>query len=149
MTANPADGAAWIPDWTLGDRLRKVRRHLGISQSEFAVMIEQNPKSYSSWESDQAQPRQLVSVAKRIEIATGVPASWVLGLASNLDTGTDTRRYPTGSSPSTRMLSLVPAPTGGYPAVSGGYASSATRPGYGEAAGSATASVGVNNADAA
>jgi transcriptional regulator with XRE-family HTH domain len=79
MTADPADHA-WLPTWTLGDRLRKIRRELGLSQGEFANRLSQNPKSYSSWESDQAKPRELVAIAQQIENVTGVPAAWVLGL---------------------------------------------------------------------
>lgn len=89
MTADPADFITWTPEWTLGDRLRKIRRRFGISQTEFAEMIGQNPKSYSSWESDQAKPRQLVEVALKISVATGVPTPWVLGISE-----TTTGRLP-------------------------------------------------------
>lgn len=97
MTADPAAADTWTPEWTLGDRLRKIRRHLGVSQIEFAVTIEQNPKSYSSWESDQAQPRQLVAVAKRIEVATGVPAVWLLGIEPTQGRTVITQEYWAGS----------------------------------------------------
>ena len=71
-------------EWTLGDRLRKIRRREGISQGEFAEALGVNRKSIAAWESDINQPRTSVDLAKRIEKTYGVPAVWTLGL----ETGT-------------------------------------------------------------
>ena len=136
MTVSPDAGAKWTPEWTLGERLRKIRRHLGISQSEFAELIEQNPKSYSSWESDQARPRQLIAVAKRIEIATGVGASWTLGLG-DVDipgignggaTGATTVGYPAPSRHLRLASTQVQAMADGYHHVDRSYC--ADRPSF-------------------
>lgn len=69
-----------IPEWTLGDRLRKARRLAQLGQAEFAERLGQNQKTYAAWELDTSHPRNLVAVAKRIEALSGVPAAWLLGI---------------------------------------------------------------------
>lgn len=70
-----------IPEWTFGDRLRKVRRVvLRLNQAEFAAELGTNQKTYAAWELDMTSPRNMVALAKRIEALAGVPASWMLGL---------------------------------------------------------------------
>lgn len=67
--------------WTFGDRIRKIRRTLNIPQGEFADAIGRKRESLSTWESGRVDgPRDVVAVAKRIELAYGVPATWTLGL---------------------------------------------------------------------
>lgn len=75
---------AVVPEWTLGDRFRKVRRMGGLGQAEFAVELGTNQKTYASWEADKSAPRhaQLIAIAKRIELISGISASWVLGVES-------------------------------------------------------------------
>lgn len=68
------------PDWTLGDRLRKARTIARMTQGEFAAAIGVKEGSLAAWETDRAQPRNIVGVAKRIELLTGIPAAWVLDL---------------------------------------------------------------------
>ena len=58
-----------IPEWSLGDRLRKIRRTAGLSQVEFADQLGENQKTYAAWELDTSAPRNVVALAKRIEIA--------------------------------------------------------------------------------
>lgn len=69
-----------VPEWTFADRVRKIRRETGLTQAEFAQAIEAKDKAYGAWESGTNQPTDIVAVAKRIELAFRVPASWVLGL---------------------------------------------------------------------
>ncbi|URC18077.1 helix-turn-helix DNA binding domain protein [Arthrobacter phage Cole] len=38
------------------------------------------PAAYSHWEAGRNTPRNLVTVAQRIEMLTGIPATWTLGL---------------------------------------------------------------------
>lgn len=78
-------GIEYALEWTLGDRLRKARRTTGMTQRQFAEAIQVSAPRYSQWEADLNGPRDLVNVAKRIQLATGVPASWLLGVD---DTGT-------------------------------------------------------------
>lgn len=69
-----------IPEWTFGERVRKARRTLGLSQSEMARMLEVPEKRYSNWESDYNLPRDAPRVSLRIQEVTGFPADWLLGL---------------------------------------------------------------------
>lgn len=81
-TSAAADPAPVIPEWSFGDRLRKVRRLDGASQADFAKRLGTNQKTYAAWELDATSPRNAVALAKRVEAMTGVPASWMLGLNS-------------------------------------------------------------------
>lgn len=88
-------GGPSIPQWTVGDRLRKIRReYLGkMTQHQIAVLLEmRSPEQYSAWESGRTNPphRELQSVARRIELLTGVPAAWVLGVEAPLVSAADT-----------------------------------------------------------
>jgi transcriptional regulator with XRE-family HTH domain len=75
-----ADMAYVVPQWTFGDRVRKARGIAGLDQREFSTLINVKPGTLAQWESDRARPRDIVAVAKRIELAVRVHASWVLGL---------------------------------------------------------------------
>lgn len=78
MTVSVDDGV--VPSWTFGDRIRKARSVAGMDQREFAAAIDVNPSSLAAWETDRATPRDVVAVAKRVEMLTKVPAAWLLGL---------------------------------------------------------------------
>lgn len=80
MTTNPEEVFDSIPMWTLGDRLRKIRTMHGYTQNDFASAVGATKASLAQWETDRARPRDLRSIALRIELATGVPAWWTLGL---------------------------------------------------------------------
>ncbi len=69
-----------IPEWTLADRLRKVRLTTGLQQREFAELLQVTAGSYGGWESGNSRPRDVVALARRVELITGVPASWTLGI---------------------------------------------------------------------
>lgn len=70
-----------IPEWSLADRLRKIRRDVvRADQAQMAAMLGWPKNAYQNWEIGKARPREIVAVAKRIEALTGVPATWVLGL---------------------------------------------------------------------
>ena len=71
------DGA--VPQWTLGDRLRKAREHAGLKQAELAQMIGIARSSVVSYESDRTVPSRPVVLSW--SMATGVPTEWVLGWA--------------------------------------------------------------------
>lgn len=64
--------------WTLGDRLRKIRRGLGMSSREFAESLGVTNSTLAQWETDRSLPRSAVSVAEKIFETYGVPTEWVL-----------------------------------------------------------------------
>jgi transcriptional regulator with XRE-family HTH domain len=66
-----------IPTWTLGDRLRKAREELGMSQQQLADALGVDRKSISSWEVGRHQPRYRDVSA--IAGATGVDLEWLAG----------------------------------------------------------------------
>lgn len=75
-----------IPQWTFGDRLRKVRREMGWSQSLLAERLTAqlgrpvSAKTVGAWEITQHKPGDVVDIARALEAITEVPASWFLGL---------------------------------------------------------------------
>jgi transcriptional regulator with XRE-family HTH domain len=79
------------PTWGFGDRLRLVRRDLGLSQAEMSIRIGVGAKSYSSWESGQARPADLPAMAETLEAATGVDRAWWLGWADGGSDGEGTK----------------------------------------------------------
>lgn len=66
------------PEWTLGERIRKVRREVKMKQEDFATLIGVGSKALASWELDNRKPEDLLRVARSIEKRTGFPAAWVL-----------------------------------------------------------------------
>ncbi|WP_084508364.1 helix-turn-helix domain-containing protein [Nocardia pseudovaccinii] len=80
VTANRVDGAKLIPEWDFADRIRKVRTIAGMDQKAFAEALDVTAGSYAGWEAGRSKPRDPVSIAKRMELLTSVPATWVLGL---------------------------------------------------------------------
>lgn len=79
MTVQPEQGSV-IPAWSFGDRVRKARNVADMTQSAFAEAIGAKEGSLAAWETDRATPRDIVAVAKRIEMLTNIPATWLLGL---------------------------------------------------------------------
>lgn len=73
-------GSRWTPEFTFGDHMRKIRRDLGLSQEDFARPLGVPKVTYGAWETGRNQPADVVAVAKRVELAYGVPAWWTLGL---------------------------------------------------------------------
>lgn len=74
MTTDPA--SEFVPEWTDGDKLRKVRRHLGLSQEEFAERIQVKAPTYMAWESDRNRVKDMRAIARRIKAMTGTPLWW-------------------------------------------------------------------------
>lgn len=72
--------AVHVPEWTFGDRIRKIRRDARLSQGEFAELIGRGDKAVAAWESGKNEPGDIVAVARRIQVALGVRAEWTLGL---------------------------------------------------------------------
>lgn len=73
-----------MPEWTFGDRLRKARREAKLTQEQMASALGlEKVGRYSAWEADNANPRDIITVAKRVAEVTGVPVDWLLGLSAS------------------------------------------------------------------
>lgn len=74
--------------WTLGDRLRKVRRAHGWSTRDFADRLGVTSSTLAQWETDRSLPRNCALLAEQIEDLTGVDAEWIIeGCCVNSITG--------------------------------------------------------------
>jgi transcriptional regulator with XRE-family HTH domain len=73
-------GERIFPNWTFADRIRKVRSMAGQDQREFAKQLGVTASALAAWETGRAVPRDIVAIAKRIEMRMQVPAQWTLGL---------------------------------------------------------------------
>ena len=94
MTTQHDFSTAVLPRWTLGDRLRKVRTTAGLDQRTFALRLEVPAGSLAAWETDRVRPRDVVALARRVELLTRVPAAWLLGVHEDgpTDGGTSVER---------------------------------------------------------
>lgn len=67
------------PEWTFGDRLRKVRRDvLGMTQPELADALGIDTRRLAAWETDRNRPRDLRGLAHQLEQLSGVDQGWFL-----------------------------------------------------------------------
>jgi transcriptional regulator with XRE-family HTH domain len=66
-----------------------------MTGSDFAAVLGITASALGQYETDRAHPRDVVELAKRVELVTGIPASWLLGLDD--------------VEPPTQALSIVPA----------------------------------------
>lgn len=74
-----------IPEWSIADRLRKIRRdYAHMDQDQFADALGVKPSRYGAWETGRNKPENLVDLARRVEEVTGVPAAWTLGVYGGL-----------------------------------------------------------------
>lgn len=65
-----------IPEWTVGDRLRKAREWRGLTQYELASAVGVSRNSVSNYEVGATEPRRIVLNAWAM--ATGVSLNWLL-----------------------------------------------------------------------
>ncbi len=68
-----------IPQWGLDDRLRKVRRDMGMTQEQLAEALGVGAKAYGAWEAGTNRPGDVLAVAARMESVSGVPRQWFIG----------------------------------------------------------------------
>lgn len=64
-----------IPDWTLGDRLRKARALTGLGVEEFSELALVSKKTINNYEADRVTPRPL-ALARWAQV-TGVSEEWL------------------------------------------------------------------------
>jgi transcriptional regulator with XRE-family HTH domain len=68
-----------VPEWTLGDRLRKAREHAGLSQEQMARLLHVSPATISNWETGARHARGgEINMARRWAKETRVPETWLL-----------------------------------------------------------------------
>lgn len=78
-----------VPRWTFGDRVRKARRELRLSQAALADQLGAalgsplSTQTVGSWESGMNSPSDIVETSRALQEITGIPAEWFLGLMSN------------------------------------------------------------------
>lgn len=68
---------AAVPEWTLGDRMKKAREHAGLSQAELAEKIGISMSSVSRYEIDKTAPGRPVLLSWHL--CTGVSLEWLVG----------------------------------------------------------------------
>lgn len=82
MTTSPVD--KYFPEWTVADRLRRIRRDAKLTQEAFAdrIGLVGHHQRYAAWETGRNQPpmSEFIVIAKRIHLAFGVAPEWTLGL---------------------------------------------------------------------
>ena len=69
-----------LPEWSLADRLRKIRRDRRLTQDEMAQRLGTKAVTWASWEEGRNRPKDVVHLAQPIEDEFGVPAAWTLGV---------------------------------------------------------------------
>lgn len=66
-----------VPEWTLGDRLKKAREHAGLSQAELAGKTGISMSSVSRYEIGKTRPSRPALLAWHL--CTGVSLEWLMG----------------------------------------------------------------------
>ena len=71
----------WVPDVSIGDRLRIVRRRRHRTQDEMADALGVKTSTYSAWESGRNTPslKEVQDIARRLYMLDRVPQWWTLG----------------------------------------------------------------------
>ena len=73
MTQSLAVGT--VPEWTLGDRLRKAREHVGLQAIELAAELGISRHSITNYELGRTSPR--LPVLQAWSLRTGVSLQWL------------------------------------------------------------------------
>lgn len=68
-----------IPEWSMGERFAKARKHAGLTQEQMASRLSVSSATLAAWETDRNQPRDLPRVAQQWSDITGVDPAWLLG----------------------------------------------------------------------
>jgi transcriptional regulator with XRE-family HTH domain len=79
-TNNTISPMSDVPQWTLADRLRKIRRDRHLTQEQMAHELGVKGVTWSAWEAGRTRPHDVVELAGLIEQRFGVPAAWTLGV---------------------------------------------------------------------
>ena len=74
MSTQPVK-ALRVPEWTLGDRIRKAVKASGVPAATLAKALEVTPTTLSRWMNDATVPT--IKNVKHIALVTGIPAEWI------------------------------------------------------------------------
>lgn len=80
MTAanpNPNDPPRVVPQFTLGDRLRKAREYSGLEMQDLAAEIDIHRQTVARYENGAVKPKRHVLLSW--SLATGVDLDWIRG----------------------------------------------------------------------
>lgn len=92
-----------VPAWTFGERVRKARREVGMTQGDFANELGVSRQAYAAWETGRNTPPHMPEVAVRLEEVTGFAREWFLGWAD----GGNAPTPPAGVSSTGRYIAPV------------------------------------------
>lgn len=82
-----------VPQWTLGDRLRKARTWVGLSTEDLAAELDVTARTVTNYETGQTRPRRPTLALWALK--TGVPFEWLDGgEGDSARTVSDTGGYP-------------------------------------------------------
>jgi transcriptional regulator with XRE-family HTH domain len=65
-----------VPEWTVGDRLRKARESAGIGVAEMALRLGVSRNTITNYEHDHRAPS--LRALREWSAITGVPISWLI-----------------------------------------------------------------------
>lgn len=68
--------SGFVPEWTIGDRLRKARESTGATQAEFAERLGVARNTINNYELGKTKPRRPLMLVWSME--SGVSLSWIL-----------------------------------------------------------------------
>jgi len=105
MSTRADTATARIPQWTLGDRLRKAREEAGISVAGMAERLGIARNTLSTWEHDKVASVPMLGVKAYADICN-VPIWWLAGGDDDAPADvTSTTWYPSDASvPAVRHL---------------------------------------------
>ena len=71
-------GTAVIPPETFGERVRRSRRHAGLTAPQLAVQLGLSPGAVAQWETEGKRPRDIVGTSQEVARICGVDYIWLL-----------------------------------------------------------------------
>ena len=84
-----------VPEWTMADRLRKIRRDRHLTQEQIAREgLGVKAVTWSSWEAGRTHPHDVLGLAVAIERRFGVPAAWTLGILGGVEREQGNTQHP-------------------------------------------------------
>jgi len=81
---------AKVPNWSVHERLRKIRRDEKLTVAEFADQLGVKESTYAAWETGRNKVPDLLAVSDTIERVFGYSKFWIRGdVVSGPDGGPD------------------------------------------------------------